>query len=296
MKRFLVFCILLYTLPVYSISSYSASYNLFTETDLGYIKFGSAKYELLLTNNVYVFNSKAITDKLWRTIHDYAVDETSIGLIENDKLIGNYYKITEKIDNLISDNYEVNINPNEGYVSLNNEIIWEIKSVDEEAAELEKLADSQLILQAIDSGYADKIEFGGSKAFDPTVPSYEKDLANKEELIKILVEPEKGNAHIVDALSIYINIAEDIQKNSDKKVFSYQIVDKKGVNQREFNVEGLETIIIDHKEFETIRIACPELRLIINFSKEHNYVPVLINKINGKNKYRLTLKDYTQKS
>ncbi|MDC0239296.1 DUF3108 domain-containing protein [Candidatus Thioglobus sp.] len=230
MKRFFtIIFILLYTLPVHSISSYSASYDLFTQTDLGYIKFGSAKYKLQLGNNVYVFSSNATTDLLWRAIHDYSVNETSIGLLENSQLIGNYYKITETKGNSISDNYEIHIYPNERYVSLNNEIIWEINS-----------------------------------------------------------------SNIVDALSVYLNISEDIQKDPNKKVFSYQIVDKKGVHQREFVIEGFETIIIDNKEFETIRIACPKLSLIFNVSKNHNFMPVSINKTNGKNNYRFTLKDYNQ--
>jgi len=52
--------------------------------------------------------------------------------------------------------------------------------------ELEKLSDRDLILKAIDSGNANKIEFGGSQALDPNVPSYEKELANREELIEAL--------------------------------------------------------------------------------------------------------------
>ena len=54
--------------------------------------------------------------------------------------------------------------------------------------ELEKLSDSELILKAIDSGIAEKIEFGGSQALDPTVPSYEKELANREVVIEALSE------------------------------------------------------------------------------------------------------------
>ena len=155
--------------------------------------------------------------------------ETSIGLIEDNKLIGDYYKITENQGDSINDNYEINIYPNEHYVSLNNEIIWEINSAD-----------------------------------------------------------------IVDALSIYLHISEDIQKYPNKKVFIYQIVDKKGVNQREFTINGFETINIENNEVETIRIICPELRLIFNVSKDYNFMPVYINKTNGKNNYRLTLKDYNQ--
>jgi len=54
-------------------------------------------------------------------------------------------------------------------------------------SDLEKLSDKELILKAIGSGNYNKIEFGGSQALDPNVPSYKKELANREELIDILV-------------------------------------------------------------------------------------------------------------
>ena len=53
-------------------------------------------------------------------------------------------------------------------------------------SDLEKLSDRELILKTIGSGNADKIEFGGPQALDPNVPSYEKKLANREELIEAL--------------------------------------------------------------------------------------------------------------
>ena len=266
MNRYFIFIfILLSALPAHSISSYKASYDLYGQTDLGNIKFGSAEYELIVANNSYVFTSNAKTDKLWSAIYDYSRIETSIGLIEDDKLIGDYYKIIENQGDSISDNYEINIYTNERYVSLNNAIIGNALT----KSNFEKL---------------------------PNVPSYEKDLANREELIEVLVEPtwEINSADIVDALSIYLHISEDIQKYPNKKVFIYQIVDKKGVNQREFTISGFETLNIDNNEVETIRIICSELRLIFNVSKDHNFMPVYIDKTNGKNNYRLTLKDYNQ--
>ena len=190
MKRYFIFIFILsYALPAHSISSYKASYDLYGQTDLGNIKFGSAEYELVVTNNAYVFTSNAKTDKLWSAIYDYSRIETSVGLIEDDKLVSDYYKIIENTGDSISDNYEINIYPNERYALLNNEIIGNafIKS------DLEKLSDSELILKAIDSGNADKIEFGGSDALDPTVPSYEKELANREELVEALVELTKSD-------------------------------------------------------------------------------------------------------
>ena len=228
MKRyFIVILMLFFVFPVHAISSYKASYDLYAETDLGYFKYGGAEYELVVAHNAYVFTSNAHTDILWRAIYDYSSSETSIGLIEDNKLIVSYYKINEVQGNLINDNYEINIYPNEHYASLNNDIEWKINSGD-----------------------------------------------------------------IADALSIYLFISEDIQKYPNKKVFIYQVVDKKGVRQKEFTIDGIETVNIGNNEVETIRIICPEFRLIINVSKDHNFMPVLIKKTNGQTKYQLTLKDY----
>ena len=82
------------------------------------------------------------------------------------------------------------------------------------------------------------------------------------------------------------------QKYPNKKVFIYQVVDKKGIRQKEFTIDGIETVNIGNNEVETIRIICPEFRLIINVSKDHNFMPVLIKKTNGQTKYKLILKDY----
>ena len=211
-------------------SSYTANYDLYTKTDLGTLKVGNAKYELTVANHAYVFSSVATTDVLWKAIHDYSRNEISIGLIEDNKLIGSYYKIAENQGNLVT-NYEINIYPDESYASLNNETRWKI-----------------------DSG------------------------------------------EIVDELSIYLKISEDIQKFPDEKVFIYHAVGKEGIREQKFIIDGNEKITVRNKEVETIRIICPELRLIFNVSKDHNFMPVYINKTNGKTNYRLTLKDFNQQS
>ena len=72
--------------------------------------------------------------------------------------------------------------PWEGYVPCFNEIAPTKQS-------LSKLSDKELIKKAINYGDYSVIEFGGSDALNPDVPSYEKDLANREELIEVLIEP-----------------------------------------------------------------------------------------------------------
>jgi len=277
-KYFISIFTLFYLLPAHSISSFSANYDLHLKNNLGSIKLGSAEYELVVTNNVYIFRNHARTDKLWSSIYDYSINETSIGLIEGNELIGDYYEIIENQGNLISEKYEVNI----------SELIINglLKS------QLDTLSDSELILKAIDSGNFNKIKFADKQSNDSSIPSYKKDLKNRMELIEYLLELETNSSDIVDPLSLYLNISGDVQKSPNRKVFTYQFADKKGISQREFTIIGIEKIKINKNEIETIRIECPELDLRINISKEYNFMPVFISKTNGKSDFSLILVDF----
>jgi len=101
---------------------------------------------------------------------------------------------------------------------------------------------------------------------------------------------DPGN--LVDQLSVYLALSIDIQKNPDQVEFIYQVVDEDGVEYQKFFVSGYETLNINDNEMETIVINCPELRLTLNLSIEHNFQPVLINKVNGKTEFILKLKDF----
>jgi len=115
--------------------------------------------------------------------------------------------------------------------------------------ELEKLSDSELILKAIDSGIAEKIEFGGSQALDPSVPSYEKELANREELIEAFeIFTKSGMEKLSDSelilKAIDSGIAEKIEFGGsqalDPTVPSY----KKELANREVVIEALSESIV----------------------------------------------------
>jgi hypothetical protein len=97
---------------------------------------------------------------------------------------------------------------------------------------------------------------------------------------------------LVDQLSVYLALSIDIQKNPDQVEFIYQVVDEDGVEYQKFLVEGYETLNIKDNKMETIVVNCPELRLTLNLSIEHNFQPVLINKVNGKTEFKLILKDF----
>jgi len=101
---------------------------------------------------------------------------------------------------------------------------------------------------------------------------------------------DPGN--LVDQLSVYLALSIDIQKNPGQVEFIYQVVDEDGVEYQKFFVSGYETLNINDNEMETIVVNCPELKLTLNLSIEHNFQPVLINKINGKTEFILILKDF----
>ena len=101
---------------------------------------------------------------------------------------------------------------------------------------------------------------------------------------------DPGN--LVDQLSVYLALSIDIQKNPDQVEFIYQVAEEDGVEYQKFLVRGYETLNINDYEIETIVINCPELELILHLSIEHNFQPVLINKVNGKSEFKLLLKEF----
>ena len=124
---------------------------------------------------------------------------------------------------------------------------------------------------------------------------------------KIRIYPDKNYAIInsekrwetiskstLDELSVYLALAEDVQKNPNQDVFTYQVIDEKGINQVNFKFENYETIIINNIEIESMKMISPELELSLNLSKAFNFLPVIINRVNKKNHYQLTLSQFKE--
>jgi len=99
---------------------------------------------------------------------------------------------------------------------------------------------------------------------------------------------------ILDELSIYLALSEDVQKNPDQDVFTYQVIDEKGIKEVNFKLEDYETITIHNIEIESMKMISPELGLTLNLSKAHNFLPVIINRVNQENHYRLTLREFKE--
>ncbi len=133
-----------------------------------------------------------------------------------------------------------------------------------------------------------------------------RELANNKNY-NVRIYPEKNLAifnnekrwetmseSILDELSLYLALSEDVQKNPDQDVFTYQVADEKGINQVNFKFEGNEPITINNIEIESMKMISPELELTLNLSKAHNFLPVIINRVNQKNHYRLTLREFKE--
>jgi len=94
---------------------------------------------------------------------------------------------------------------------------------------------------------------------------------------------------LVDPLSVYLALSNDIINNPNQLEFTYQVVDQVGVKYLIFKVDGSESIFVNESEVETIRVICEELQLTLNLSIKENFQPIRIHKINGKTAFTMTL-------
>jgi len=99
---------------------------------------------------------------------------------------------------------------------------------------------------------------------------------------------------LVDSLSVYLALSEDMKLNPEQTVFNYQVANSEGIKRQDFTVGGYETISINEKNLETIIILCPELNLSLNLAKEYGYLPVMIRKVNGKTVFNMKLTEYSE--
>ena len=97
---------------------------------------------------------------------------------------------------------------------------------------------------------------------------------------------------LVDQLSVYLALSNDMLSNPDQNEFTYQVVDQDGVEYLEFRVDGNEMIEINGSEIETLRVACDELELTLNLSAKDNFQPVKIHKVNGKTEFTMILIEF----
>ena len=97
---------------------------------------------------------------------------------------------------------------------------------------------------------------------------------------------------LVDTLSVYLALSNDIINKPSKSEFTYQVVDEVGVKYLKFKLDGAEKLLINESEIETIRVVCDELQLTLNLSIKDNLQPIRIHKINGKTPFTMTLIEF----
>jgi len=97
---------------------------------------------------------------------------------------------------------------------------------------------------------------------------------------------------LVDTLSVYLALSNDIINKPSQSEFTYQVVDEVGVKYLQFKVDGSEKLLINESEIETIRVVCDELQLTLNLSIKDNFQPIRIHKINGKTAFTMTLIEF----
>jgi hypothetical protein len=97
---------------------------------------------------------------------------------------------------------------------------------------------------------------------------------------------------LVDPLSVYLALSNEMINNPDQLDYTYQVVDQDGVKYLKFIVDGQENVSISGREIETIRVTCEELELTLNLSVEDNFQPVRIHKVNGKTEFTMLLIEF----
>jgi lipopolysaccharide export system protein LptA len=121
---------------------------------------------------------------------------------------------------------------------------------------LEKLSDQELILKAIDSGNYSNIIFGGTEALNPDIPSYKKDLENREELIELLAginmaieEPKEKKVKQpieIEANSVMVNEATGFNEFiGDAEVRQGTLEITANLIQVQTNADGVETLVAE---------------------------------------------------
>ena len=98
---------------------------------------------------------------------------------------------------------------------------------------------------------------------------------------------------ILDSLSVYLALAEDIIANPSQTEFVYQVAGERGVEEEKFEFIGLENITINGNNINTIKISGPGGE-IFYLSKDYNFMPAVINRVSDDKEFRLTLTKFNE--
>ena len=99
---------------------------------------------------------------------------------------------------------------------------------------------------------------------------------------------------ILDNLSVYLALAEDITANPNQSEFIYQVAGKNGVEEQQFRFIDHENVTINGKNVNTIKVSEQEEGITFNLAKDYNFIPVVINRVNNDKEFRLTLTKFSK--
>ena len=98
---------------------------------------------------------------------------------------------------------------------------------------------------------------------------------------------------ILDNLSVYLALAEDIIANPSQTEFVYQVAGERGVEEEKFEFIGLENITINGNNINTIKVSGLGGE-IFYLSKDYNFMPAVINRVSDDKEFRLTLTKFNE--
>ncbi|WP_416677582.1 DUF3108 domain-containing protein [Candidatus Pseudothioglobus sp. Uisw_016] len=223
-KIVFLFIALLFSVQSLALNPYKGSYDLYAQTVMGNLKVGTARLNLEVNNNQFIYTTKAQTEAVWKALYDFTREEKSLGNEVDGQIINTYFSVIERNKGEVKKDYEISI--------------------------------------ATDKNYA--------------VSSSGEEFEIKPGLL-------------VDPLSVYLALSNDMNNKPSEEEFIYQVVDKTGVKYLKFKSLGAENISINDIEFETIKVVCEDLQLTLNLSINENFQPIKIHKINGKTAFTMVL-------
>ncbi|MDP7526416.1 MAG: DUF3108 domain-containing protein [Candidatus Marinimicrobia bacterium] len=99
---------------------------------------------------------------------------------------------------------------------------------------------------------------------------------------------------ILDSLSVYLALAEDIIANPSQTEFVYQVAGERGVEEEKFEFIGLENITINGNNINTIKVSEPKEGITFNLAKDYNFMPAVINRVSDDKEFKLTLTKFNE--
>ena len=183
-------------------------------------------------------------------------------------------------------NLEVNNNQFEFTTDAKTESLWKALY---DYSRTEKSIGNEIDGQVINTYFSviEKIKDEVKKNYEITIET-DKNYAVTSNGEEFKIKP----GVLVDSLSVYLALSNDMINKPDQLEFTYQVVDESGVKYLIFKIDGDENILINQSEVETIRVICDGLKLTLNLSTKDNFQPIRIHKINGKTAFTMTLIEF----